>query len=249
MNNRNLGFGSQPLRDDELGDGDAADLRDALAAGRVLDASIDDVPVRVSADFTAGVMAAIEREPAPGAVGFIAPLRRRGFAAGFGESVRQAWAAIGAAGVPSFARATALAYVLVVAVAGVAVTGAATIGVGSALGIFNPAPTQSTPPVPSPGPLETLPAPTPQTAPPESDAAESAEPSLSPDDTDDHGGNSSPGSSSEPGDDHGGNSGPGSSDSDSGSDDSSGSGSGDGTPRPTDTPRPTGTPKPSQTPH
>lgn len=252
MNDRNL-RGSRPLGPDELGDGDDRELRDALAAGRTLEVSIDDVPMRVSEDFTSRVMAAVAREPVPGGVGFMTPLRRRGMLAGFGESVRQAWAAIGSRGLPAFARATALAYVLVVAIASVAVAGVATLGVGSALGLFGPttqtpAPTTS----PAPSPDSALPTPGPQTAPVATEGpGESAEPSGEPEASDDHGG------TDEPGDDHGGNSGPGSSgdddeasptatNSDSDSDDHSGSGSGSSE---TATPRPTGTPKPSETPH
>ena len=262
MSDRNS-FGRRPIDADELGDGDWRELDDALKTGRALDASIDDVPVRVSSDFTSRVMAAVSREPAPGTVGFMAPLRRRGIVAGFADSVRQAWAAIGAPGLPSFARATALAYVLVVAMAGVALAGAATVGVGSALGILGPAATQTNAPSPSRAPDASTPTVGPETAPAETDEAGGTEgPSDGPDASDDHGG-----SSQEPGDDHGASSGPGSTDgsddhsgpsptstSGSGSDDGSGSSSGSGsgetaTPRPSNTPRPTGTPKPSETPH
>jgi hypothetical protein len=248
VNDRNL-RGPQPIRPDELGDGDDRELRDALATGRALDASIDDVPMRVSEDFTRRVMTAVAREPVPGPVGFMTPLRRHGLLAGFGESVRQAWAAIGSAGMPSLARATALAYVLVVVIAGVALTGAATVGVGGALGLFDP--TNRTPAptaTPTPSPELALPTPGPQTAPLETaEPGESEEPSDDPEASDDHGG------SDEPDDDDGGNSGPGSSgdgdddasSGDSGSDDGSGSGSDSGTA----TPRPTETTKPSETPH
>lgn len=258
MTDRNLG---RPFDADELGDGDYRELRDALAAGRTLDASIDDAPVRLSEDFTRRVMAAVAKEPAPGSVGFVAPIRRRGILAGFGESVRQAWAAIGSPGRPSFARATALAYVLVVALAAVALAGAASVGVGRALGVFGPT-TQTPGPtsLPTMVPESGLPAPGPQTAPTETDdAAESDGPSDGPDASDDDGGGSSA-----PGDDDGSSSGPGSSPSSSsddhaepsptstsGSDDGSGSGSGSGetaSPRPSSTSSSTGTPQPSATP-
>lgn len=181
----------------ELGDGDWRELHDALEAGRALDASIDEVPVRVSDDFTNRVMTAVAGEAAPGSVGFLVPLRRRGLLAGFGESVRQAWAAIGARGLPSFARATALAYVLVVALAGVAVGGAATVGVGSALGVFGPTTASPTPfTTPAPTQPSALPTPGPQTAPAETEPGESDGPSHGPEASDDHG------ASGEPGDDH-----------------------------------------------
>ena len=268
MSDRDL-RGPRPIGPEELGDGDVGELRDAMAAGRRLDQSIDDVAVRVGEDFTARVMAAVAKEPSPGTVGFMLPLRRRGLLAGFGDSVRQAWSAIGSPSIPSFARATALAYVLVVALAGVALAGTAALGVGGVLGILGPEATQTAPPAPGPtrAPEESLPTPGPVTAPVETDAAgETEDPSESPDASDDHGG-----SSGEPGDDDGASSsGPGSSGSDdtsspgsSGSDDNSGpgsssSGSGSGstsspeetsTPRPSGTPKASGTPKPSETPH
>jgi hypothetical protein len=241
---RNL-RGQQPLRPDELGEpGDADDreLRAAMDAGRALGSSIDDVPVRVSGDFTSRVMATIASEPVPGPVGFMTPLRRRGVLAGFVESVRQAWAAVGSAGMPSFARATALAYVLMVAIAGAALTGATAVGVGSALGVFDPArtpaPTMTPAPAVTPAPTPDVPLPTPgpQTPPVETEELDESDDHSGPDKSDDHGG-------SEPSDDQG-NSGPGSSDDDSGSDDHSGSGSGSD-----ETPRPSDTPEPSETPH
>jgi len=248
MTDRDL-RGPQALRPEELGNGDDRELRRAMDAGQALGASIDDVPVRVADDFTTRVMAAIANEPVPGRVGFMTPLRRRGLLAGFGESVRQAWAAIGSPGIPSFARATALAYVLVVAIAGVAMAGATVVGVGSAFGgsdrtTRRPAPT-GTPSLttsPTEAPLST---PGPQTAPVETGEPGESDDHSGPDASDDHAG-----ASGEPSDDHGGNSGPGSSGVDLESDDHSGSGSGSGsTPRPSDTPRPSGTPKPSETPH
>lgn len=237
----------------ELGDGDWRELHDALEAGRALDASIDEVPIRVSDDFTNRVMTAVAAEPAPGSVGFLVPLRRRGLLAGFGDSVRQAWAAIGARGLPSFARATALAYVLVVTLAGVSVAGAATVGVGSALGVFGPT-TASPTPFTTPGPTQPPATPGPQTAPAETEEpGESDDPSDGPEASDDHGG-----ASGEPDDDHGGSSGHGGEGTDDHSGpsetESDGHGSDDGshdseTQRPSDTPHPTGTPKPSETPH
>lgn len=239
--------GGQAFDADELGDADGGELRAALDTGRALDGSIDDVVTRVPADFSARVMAAVANEPTPGAVGFMAPLRRRGVIAGFGASVRQAWATISAPGLPSFARATALAYVLVVAMAGVALAGAATVSVGSALGVFGPAPT-STPATRTNLPPATL---APPTGPSATDDHDTDEPSESPEASDDHGGADE---TEAPGDDgEGGSSGPGSSHGGSGGDDggdsgSGGSGSGSGathTPRPSETPDPDETPEPS----
>lgn len=248
------------LRRDELGVADEHELAAALETALLLERSTaqgrpqtapaaSDVPPA----FSRRVMAAIQAEPAPGTFGFMLPLRRRGLVRGFLASVRQARIAVGP-GHPSFARATALGYVLAVAIAGAAVAGGTTVGVGSALGLFN-GPTASEPSDPTQDPRSSeSPAPARTTQPSPSPApSTTVDPTASPDASDDHGGSPS----AEPGDDHGGNSGPGSSsgiDDHSGSSDSessgtSGSSGESSTPRPTDTPQPTKTPKPSETPH
>ena len=209
------------------------------------------------------VMTALAAEPTPAPVGFLTPLRRLGLVAGFGASVRQAWASIGAPGRPTFARATALTYLLVIAIAGTSLAGAATIGLAGAIGIFGPQATQASPsttPLQSTQPGRTE-LPSVESEPPGSDPTE--EPGDTPGASDDHGGSGGP----EPSDDHGGSPGPSSS---SGSDDGSGGGGGGGsatatpdggggggsddggasatsTPKPSQTPRPTDTPRPSQT--
>ena len=218
--------GGRSFRVDELGDAPARELQAALEAAAWLDASIDDVPGISGAGLADRVMAAIAAEPAPAAIGFLGPLGARGLVGGFWQSVRQAWAAVGTPGRPLPGRAAALAYVLAIAVAGLSLAGATTLGVGSALGLFGPGPTQ-TPPLVSPAPtLEPAPspsiAPSPSAVVPPPTPGPSASPTESAEPSDDHGGGGGPGS--EPSDDHGGNSGPGSTD-DGGS---SGSGSGSG---------------------
>jgi|GEM_PF-2989399 hypothetical protein len=254
-------IGPRDLEPAELGTTDPADLAAALETAHRLAAAIDDAPSTSGARFTDRVMAALAAELSPAPTGFLAPLRRRGLIGGFGTSVRQAWASIGAPGRPTFARAAALAYVLAIAIAGTSLAGAATITVAGALGILGPhvpqptltLPSQTTSPEPSQRPSG-------ESEPPGPEASESA--SEGPDGSDDNGG----GGGSVPSDDHGGNSGPGSSGS-GGSDDGSGGGGGGGdgatasptggggsedgggssTPRPTQTPRPTETPKPTST--
>jgi hypothetical protein len=225
-------IGPRNVRPDELGDAEGAELHDALVAGNRLADSMDDAPVQPSLAFADRVMAAVEREPTPGATGFLVPLRRRGLVGGFRDSVRQALASIGT-GRPMVARSAALAYVLVVALVGASLTGAAALGAGTALGLLNPSTSPTPPPAPTvqptPAPPMVAPSPTPDV--PDASVAPSPSPTEThenPDATDDHGGNSGPGgggdddgSGPEQSDDHGGNPGPGGGGDD---DDSSGPG-------------------------
>ena len=241
--------GPRRLDPDELDTESPGERDDAVMAAAWLEAAMLDAPVRPTADFADRVMAVLESEPTPAAAGFLSPVRRLGLVAGFAASVRQAWASAFTGGRPALVRASALAYVLAVAIAGTALAGAATIGVGSALGIIGPSATQTPlPATPHPTDLDTPSG----LEPPESgdpEASEEPGESESPGASDDHGG----GSGSEASDDHGGgdSSSPGSSD---GSDDSSGSGGSDGsddhesaTPRPSSTPHASGSPKPTST--
>ena len=231
-------IGQRTLQPGELGDIDVRDLADAMAAARRLETALDDAPVRPSDGFADQLMAALADEPAPVAAGFLVPIRRRGLVGGFGDSVRQAWASLGA-GRPALVRSAALAYVLVVAIAGASLAGAATLGAAGALIMFGPGPTDSpqpTAPEPTLGPPEptVVPSVPPIETPPVSEPSPTA--SETPDDGDD-GGNSGPGGgdrgTTRPArtDDGGGNSGPGgggdNSGPGSGDDDSSGPGGGD----------------------
>lgn len=262
--------GQHPFDPMDLGGTSAEELDAALDVARLLEASAADTSAHATADFADRVMAAIADEPAPSNAGFLVPVHRRGLVAGFADSVRQAWASLAGGGRPAFARASALAYVLVVAIVGSALAGAVTVGVAGALGLIGPTSTQTAPP--STGPIvtplpSTLPSPTtaPESIPPTVSSAPtpSEEPTASddhgggsgPEPSDDHGGNSGPGSSDDHGggpgpeasDDHGGNSGPDGSD-DHGGNSGPGGGSGgddDGSSGHGDG----GTPKPSETPH
>jgi len=213
-----------PLRFDidELGPTEGNELDDALEGVAALERVAEDVPVRAGTAFSDRVMAALAAEPLPGAAGFLLPLRLRGPFRGFTESVRQAWASIGN-GRPAVARATALAYVLVVAIAGTSVVGAATFGAAGALGLLEPQHTSQ--PTPEPTVAPSL---TPEPSDDSPEASEESEPSESPEavePSDDHGGGGEPQAS----DDHGGNSGSGGgSGGDDGSDGSGGSDDGAG---------------------
>ena len=146
-------IGPRNLHPDELGEAEGMDLQDAMRVGNRLVESMDDVPAHADIDFADQVMAALADEPTPGTTAFLLPLRRRGLLGGFRDSVRQAWASVGA-GRPIAGRTAALAYVLAILIAGVSLTGAATLGAAGALGLMNAAPSESpTPPPPAPTPV------------------------------------------------------------------------------------------------
>jgi hypothetical protein len=182
-----------PFRPDELLGSDGpireSDQAAALASARELEQSLPPDAVRPSADFTTRVMAAIAVEPVPRPVGFLAALWARPNPRGFIASLRQAWAiASGGLGRPMAARSAALAYVLVVAILGLSLTGVAAVGAASALHVFGPdrtaPPIVSPSPTPSPEPTDDLSGPTESAEPGESpepsgteEASESPEPS------------------------------------------------------------------------
>jgi hypothetical protein len=254
--------GRRTFGPDELGADRADELDDAAAAAFWLESSIDDAPVRPTGGFGDRVMAALADEPAPTQTGFLAPLRRLGVVGGFAASVRQAWSAAVGGGRPVLARASALAYVLAIVIAGTSLAGAATFVLAGALGVLGPSATQSAPPA-SPSPT-IVPSVTdlPSAESPPPTAGESEDPSES-DASDDHGGIGEPdatdghdgdgsgtdGSIGSDSEDDGWTPGPAST-SGSGSDDHSDSSSWyeTATARPSGTPRPSGSPTPTETP-
>jgi hypothetical protein len=133
--------------------------------------------VHPGAGFGASVMSAVAREPAPHGAGLLAPLRAHPGVAGLVESVRDAWALVLSGGRPFPARATALAYVLAIAVLGASLTGAAAFGTAGALGLLGPRPSTVEP---APSPSESPePSASPEPSPSTSDEP-SSEPSESP---------------------------------------------------------------------
>ncbi len=238
------------FRPEEISDVDAVirdgELAAAYAAARSLEQAMPVDHVRLSPDFADRVMAAVAAEPLPRAAGFLYGVFARPGPASLVASIREAWStAAGASGRPFGVRAAALAYVFVVLVAAVSVTGAAALGTAGAFGLLSDdgsaAPTEviaspTTEPSHSAEPSSS-PEPSESAEPSESpDVDESTEPSETPTSkpvggpgttplptpSDDDGG----GASASPSDDHGG--------SETGS--------------PTDSPRPSDTPKPSETP-
>ena len=209
-------IGPRNLDPDELGEAEGMELQDALRVGNRLVEAMDEVPMPVDEEFVDNVMTALTDEPTPGTTGFLVPLRRVGILGGFVQSFRQAWASVGA-GRPIVARSAALAYVLVVAIAGISLTGAAALGTAGALGLLNASPTESpAPPTPAPTVAPPTIAPSPNTTAPEPSEAPSPSPTETDDETDG------------PDDDNSGPGGGGDDDSGSGDDDSSGPGGNSG---------------------
>lgn len=232
-----------PFHPNELGGPDAgassADLADATAAARELEAALSTEGIHPSPEFVTRVMESLASEPAPRAGGFLAGLLASPSLGAFVGSIRGAWAvASGGAGRPMAARGMAMGYVLAVVLIGASLTGVAAIGTAGALGLLSPTQT------PSPAIIEPSPSPSPSPIPsasPTPDASGSPEPSetIGPDDTAVPGATSSsngtgsagPSQSPGPSDDHETASPGASDDSDSRS------------------PRPSDSPKPSETPH
>jgi len=231
--------------DDRPGD---ADLASAWATARELEAALPPEVVTPTTGFADRVMAAVAREPAPRAAGFLAPLRRRPGIAGLVASIRDAWSVVGGGpGRPVRARGLALAYVIAVLVIGASLTGVAAIGTAGALGLLDgdrtPTPSivptiEPTPPVSTEPRVTGTPEPAGSPEPTEStEPTESSEPteSTGAEPSDDHetprpsatsSGSQEPSedASPSPQDDHG------------------------SSPEPSKTPRPSDTPRPSQTP-
>lgn len=238
------------FRPEEISEADTTvrdgDLAAAYAAARALEQAMPIDHAHPSPDFADRVMSAVAVEPAPRAAGFVASLLARPGLTSFVASVREAWStASGAAGRPFGVRAAALAYVFVVLIAAVSVSGAAVVGTAGAFGLFSndgspvssefvgpqsPEPSDVVQPSASPEPSESA-------EPSESPgASESAEPDESPTAKPASGSGSGPAASPESSGDLG------STPSPSSSDDHGDGGS-------SESPRPSDAPKPSETPH
>ncbi|MBI3752147.1 MAG: hypothetical protein HY263_10900 [Chloroflexi bacterium] len=211
-----------------------ADIAEAMAAARALESSIPASDAAMSPDLAERIMVAVRREPPPRALGILATLRRRPSPAGLAESLGLAWTRVLTAGSVAV-RASALAYVALILVIGVSLSGVAAYTAAGALGLLTP-PSRgpdATQLVSSPHPLQS-PTPVEVESPEPSDGGEATE-TPGPAETaggDQHdGGGSGDGAGATPthGEDGGG---------DSGSDASP-------TPSPSRTPRPSDTPKPS----
>jgi hypothetical protein len=231
------------LGPDELGDDPREILRLTDVAARLSD-DLEVEGVRPSAGFADRVMAAIEHEPTPARGSFLRPLARGGIG-GLRQSLGLAWAtAFGSSGSVGL-RSAALAYVLVITLAGASITGLIGLGLAGALSLAGPGASPS-PSAPPSEPSLPLASPAPIGSP---SLEASAEPSDSAEDLP----GASDDSSFEAGEDHGGEvTVPGlyedaNPTSDSGGSDDNG-GDSSSTAGPTETIKPSETPKPSQTP-
>lgn len=173
----------------------SAELADALAAARALEAHASGDRVRPTAGFEDRVMAAIATEPAPRFMVGAAFAGRDGRGGRGGRvaatlaTIRDAWAIAASGGRPLAVRAQALGFVMFVAVAAGSLTGVAAVGVGSFLAA-PPSPPQTLPgPTVDPSPVGPSPSPRPSPSP---------NPSDGPSPTADDGGSPSPSSSPVP---------------------------------------------------
>jgi hypothetical protein len=176
-----------------------AELADAYATARVLEAHALADRIGPTEGFEDRVMAAIATEPAPRVVLRPGPAVRGGRPAAFLSALRDSWAIATGGGRPMVVRAQALGFLLVVVVAAGSLGTVAAVGVGGLLqpqstpvptvapiSTSSPAPDASASPLPSPSPL-IEPSPSPS-------ATETLEPgetpnaTETPEGTDDHGG-------------------------------------------------------------
>ena len=157
-----------------------AELADAYAAARILEAHATADGIRPTDGFEDRVMAAIATEPIPRLVVRPGAAVRGGGLAAIGLALGDAWAIATTGGRPLAIRAQALGVILVVGILAVSLTGFAAVSVGSLLAP-QPSPTPaiepsvSPSPSPSAAPSSTSPSPTVSPAP-----SSTLEPSASP---------------------------------------------------------------------
>jgi len=140
----------------------AAELADALATARELEAIASNAGLRPSDGFEDRVMAAIATEPAPRLVAAPVSAVRGGRVGAFLVTVRESWAVASRGGRPMAVRAQALAFVLLVVLATGAMAGVTAVTVGALVGPNGvtvrpdqtPAPTQPSDNTVSPTSLE-----------------------------------------------------------------------------------------------
>ncbi len=173
-----------------------AELADAFAAARALEAHASADRIGPTEGFEDRVMAAIAAEPAPRVVLRPGPALRGGRAAAFLVALRDAWAIATGQGRPIAVRAQALGFLLVVVLAAGSLGTVAAVGVGSLLSP-RPTPAPSVQPITTPSqPAEPTPSPSPSLSPsatpplepgaspaPTDEPTDTAEPSETPDKT------------------------------------------------------------------
>lgn len=154
-----------------------AELADAFAAARVLEAQASADRIGPTEGFEDRVMAAIATEPAPRVVLRPGPTVRGGRPAAFLIALRDAWAIATGHGRPVAVRAQALGFLILVIIA------AGSLGTVTAVGVGSLLESRPTPP-PSVAPISTT-SPTPESTPspstsPSPSRSPSVEPSTSP---------------------------------------------------------------------
>ena len=135
-----------------------AELADAFAAARAIEAHTLSDHVRPTEGFEDRVMAAIATEPAPRIVIRPRTAARGGVAGGILAAVRDAWGILTGSGRPLAVRAQALGLLLLVGVVVTSLGGVAAAGVGALLSPdATPVPSVQVVPTATPSPLEPSP--------------------------------------------------------------------------------------------
>lgn len=156
-----------------------AELADAYAAARALEAHASADRIGPTEGFEDRVMAAIAAEPAPRVVLRPGPVVRGGRLTAFVVALRDAWGIATGQGRPMAVRAQALGFLLLVAVAAGSLGTVTAVGVGSLLSP-QPTPAPSVEPVATPS-QSPEPSPSPSLSPsPSPSVRPSVEPSASP---------------------------------------------------------------------
>jgi hypothetical protein len=197
-----------PFRPAELAGADEplgpAELAEALATARELEAASMAADVRPSQDFSDRVLAAVAAEPLPRPVTALAWAASRGRLGALLAALADTWRLAWSSGRPLAVRAQALAVVLILVLAGGAMSGLAVVGVAGLLrqpGVTLPSPTEVPSLLPSPtkspeptATPEPTTSPEPTATPKRSTPRPTARPTATPEGTDDHGGNDGSGS-------------------------------------------------------
>ena len=158
----------------------AAEMADALAIARELEAMATVDGIRPTDGFADRVMSAVANEPAPRLILRPKTASPVGWAAAFVVALRDAWGVATTGGRPIAVRAQAIGFVLLVVLAAGSLTGVAAIGAGGFL-TSNPSPSVAPTATPLPSATPSAPATPAPSVSPDPSAEPPAEPTETPD--------------------------------------------------------------------